>query len=78
MLVWYEVYWFRYMNENNVSRSRFDRRDFCSTSVLGSRMCYEVETFLFTNFSKEEVGFNLHGKACDVLFAQEMCSSCFH
>jgi len=66
MVMWYQICWFRHMNENDVSRSRFDLRDSCSTSLIGSRTCQEVETLLFSNFPWEEVVLSLHGKACDV------------
>jgi len=50
MLMWHQVYCFRHMNENDVRRRRFDPRDSCSTSVIGSRTCQVVETLLFSHF----------------------------
>jgi len=72
--MWFQVYWFRHIIENDVSR-RFDPLDPCSTSIIDSRSCQEVETLLFSNFSKvwEEADIGFHGKACDVVFVQEMC-----
>jgi len=50
MLMWHQVYCFRHMNENDVRRRRFDPRDSCSTSGVGSRTCQVVETLLFSHF----------------------------
>jgi len=60
MLMWYQAYWLRHRNGNEVSRSRFDSCDSCSTAVIGSRTCQEVATLLFRNFPWEGIDLSLH------------------
>jgi len=75
MLVWHQAYCFRHMNENDVSR-RCDPRDSCSTSVIDSWSCQEVETWLFSNFPWSRPEFAGRSLWCSVCAGKVL--SCFH